>query len=103
MKRALVASALMLLAACGESAPPERHEEAHHEEPETTHHEGGSDAELLRMPAEMLRDLRLTTAHVEERSSAEEIVLLGQLAVAEDAYAEVAPPALVEAARRAAS
>jgi cobalt-zinc-cadmium efflux system membrane fusion protein len=40
----------------------------------------------------MLRDLHLTTARVEERIGAEEIALLAEVGVAEDAYAEIAPP-----------
>ncbi|MEO5894950.1 MAG: efflux RND transporter periplasmic adaptor subunit [Vicinamibacterales bacterium] len=40
----------------------------------------------------MQRDLRITTARVESRTGAEEVVLLGELAVDQRSYAEIAAP-----------
>ena len=50
------------------------------------------DQSTVRVDPGMLRDLRITTAAVESRSGSEEIVLLGELAVDERAYAEVGVP-----------
>ena len=46
----------------------------------------------LRIREEMLRDLRITTAVVEERPGAEGALLLGELRVNENAYAEIGAP-----------
>jgi membrane fusion protein, heavy metal efflux system len=47
---------------------------------------------LLRIDLEMMRDLRITTAAVEQRPAGEGVTVLGELGVNEDAYAEVASP-----------
>jgi membrane fusion protein, heavy metal efflux system len=47
---------------------------------------------LLRIEGEMLRDLKITTAPVEQRPGGEGIVLLGELHVNENAYAEIGSP-----------
>src|SRR2546422_4876321 len=47
---------------------------------------------LLRIDPEMMRDLRITTAAVEQRPAGEGVTVLGELGVNEDAYAEVASP-----------
>jgi membrane fusion protein, heavy metal efflux system len=47
----------------------------------------------------MLRDLRLTTALVEARSGAEDVMLLGELAVDQGNYAEVGVPVAARAMR----
>jgi cobalt-zinc-cadmium efflux system membrane fusion protein len=47
---------------------------------------------LLHIEAEMLRDLKVTTAAVEERPGGEDVGLLGELHVNEDNYAEVGSP-----------
>ncbi len=47
----------------------------------------------LEVPVDMLRDLRITTAEVQQSKSAENFAtILGELKVNEDAYAEVAAP-----------
>ena len=51
-----------------------------------------SEPGLLRIEAEMLRDLKVTTAPVEERPGGEGVVLLGELHVDENAYAEIGSP-----------
>src|SRR5437660_12610878 len=47
---------------------------------------------FLHIEPEMLRDLKITTAQVERRSGGEGSMLLGELRVNEDAYAEVGAP-----------
>jgi cobalt-zinc-cadmium efflux system membrane fusion protein len=47
----------------------------------------------------MLRDLRITTAAVESRTGAEDVTLLGELAVDERSYAEVGVPVPARAMR----
>jgi len=47
---------------------------------------------VVRIDAGMLRDLRMTTARVEQRATSAEVDLLGEVEVDRDAYAEVAPP-----------
>lgn len=47
------------------------------------------DAGLLRIAPDMLRDLRMTTAHAELRPAGEAVAALGEIQVNEDASAEV--------------
>jgi cobalt-zinc-cadmium efflux system membrane fusion protein len=47
---------------------------------------------LLRIDPGMLRDLRMTTAAVERRTSSAEVDMLGEVGVDRERYAEVAPP-----------
>jgi cobalt-zinc-cadmium efflux system membrane fusion protein len=51
-----------------------------------------TDTNLVQVSDEMLRDLRVTTANVEEHRGAESASMLGELSVNENAYAEVGPP-----------
>ena len=51
-----------------------------------------TDKETLHIEPEMLRDLKITTAPVEERPGGEGSMLLGELRVNENAYAEVGAP-----------
>ena len=91
MRRRLPIVALMgcLAAGCGKEPPvePERHEDAAssraHDAPEPG---------TLRIDPAMLRDLRITTASAEARADAEEVTVLGELGVDEEAYAEVGTP-----------
>jgi len=48
--------------------------------------------DTIRIDPGMLRDLRMTTAAVEQRSGAADVDMLGEINVNHDAYAEVAPP-----------
>lgn len=50
------------------------------------------DANTVEVDEAMLRDLRITTRPVESRTGGELVVLLGELAVDQDAYAEVGTP-----------
>ncbi len=47
---------------------------------------------ILKIEAEMLRDLKLTTAAAESRPGVEGVMLLGELRVNENSYAEVGSP-----------
>src|SRR5262249_57911034 len=46
----------------------------------------------LKIEREMLRDLRITSARVEQRAGADGVNLLGELTVNENAYAQVGSP-----------
>lgn len=81
---------LSLLSGCrkqgtggGEGAPAREQssQPTEHPQPGTLHIESG-----------MLRDLRITTALVEERPGGEGVLVLGELRVNENAYAEVGTP-----------
>ena len=84
--------------ACGSSSDtakpgaPEAKPEA-----EATHRE--SDPNSVTVADEMLRDLRLTTAKVESRPGGEQIVLLGELEVDQERYAEVGTPVAARVTR----
>ena len=56
-------------------------------------------ANIVQVDPGMLRDLRITTQAVESRSGAEEVMLLGELAVDERAYAEVTAPVAARVTR----
>jgi len=92
--------AVALLAACGgkKDADDHGHDEhgdehgeaaGHHDEHGDEHAEG---PEVVRIAAEMIRDLRVTTAKAESRAAGERVSALGELRVDQDAYAEVAAP-----------
>jgi membrane fusion protein, heavy metal efflux system len=67
-------------------------------QPETARTEGAHSQEakspdnLLRIEPEMLRDLRVTTSSVEQRSSGDGVNLLGEVTVNEDAYSQMGSP-----------
>ncbi|MBN1205545.1 MAG: efflux RND transporter periplasmic adaptor subunit [Myxococcaceae bacterium] len=87
-------AALLVVAACKRGEGP--HEEAGHahEEEAGSHPEARDEPDdaLVRIVPEMLRDLRVTQAPVEVRRGGEAVTVLGELAVDERTYAEVAPP-----------
>lgn len=69
-------------------APPAAEPDAHKE-----------DANTVEVDEAMLRDLRITTRPVESRTGGELVVLLGELAVDQRAYAEVGTPVAARVAR----
>jgi cobalt-zinc-cadmium efflux system membrane fusion protein len=86
----LVLTACCAFYACGRAEetaqpagakPPAAESEPHKEEPNVVEIDEG-----------MLRDLRITTSAVESRPGGERVVLLGEIAVDERAYAEVGSP-----------
>jgi len=80
---------LMLLAAagCGRQPQPPATQES-----DTARPEPSASADVLQIDPGMLRDLRMTTARVEQRTAAADVDMLGDMDVNRDAYAEVAPP-----------
>ncbi|XXF77134.1 efflux RND transporter periplasmic adaptor subunit [Myxococcaceae bacterium GXIMD 01537] len=87
----LLLAALLALCACKRPTPPEE-PHAHDEAAEAPHADGDDDKALVRIDPEMLRDLRITTAPVQERPGGEGVTALGELTFSENAYAEVATP-----------
>lgn len=57
------------------------------------------DANTVEVDGGMLRDLRITTREVESRPGGERVVLLGELAVDQRAYAEVGAPVAARVTR----
>jgi membrane fusion protein, heavy metal efflux system len=83
---------LLGLCACKRETPPHEEGHAHEQEAETHAHREGEDETLVHIDPEMLRDLRVTTAPVQQRPGGEGVTALGELGVNENAYAEVASP-----------
>ena len=87
------------VAACGggggQSAPAETAKPATPPESADAH----VDPNEVKVEEAMLRDLRITTAAVESRTGAEDVTLLGELAVDERNYAEVGVPVPARADR----
>ena len=75
-------------ASCGRNQPPP--EPAAPAKPDAARAPGSPG--VVRIDAGMLRDLRMTTARVEQRAAGAEVDMLGEVDVDRDAYAEVAPP-----------
>ena len=91
------------VAACGgggrQSAPADTPKTATPPESADAH----VDPTEVKVDEGMLRDLRITTAVVESRTGAEDVTLLGELAVDERSYAEVGVPVSARAMRLLAS
>jgi len=90
----LLAACLASAAACGRSqhaddGHPDRHDREELIAPGAAARSGD---DVLRVVPEMMRDLRVTTAAVEERGAVEGASVLGELGPNEDAYAIVASP-----------
>jgi len=89
----LLAACLASAAACGRSQQADDgHPDRHDREELIAPGAAGSGDDLLRVVPEMMRDLRVTTAAVEERGAVEGASVLGELGPNEDAYAIVASP-----------
>lgn len=84
----LVMTAVLIVGGCNRSEPKaeSQHPDEHAAE------KAQSTPGVLRVKAEMLRDLKITTAEVEARPGGEGSMLLGELRVNENAYAEVGAP-----------
>ena len=80
---------LGLAAACERAAQPGRTTAAP-EAPAADAHEEEENA--IHLTEDMVRDLRISTAPVTERTGAQQVSVLGQLAADETRYAQVAPP-----------
>jgi membrane fusion protein, heavy metal efflux system len=87
----IVAGLLLVVSGCkGKSEEPRPQTKGQVPAPDMR--QAQTEHSLLRIEAEMLRDLKITTALVEERPGGEGMVLLGELHVNENTYAEVGPP-----------
>jgi cobalt-zinc-cadmium efflux system membrane fusion protein len=89
MMRPLFFTVLVILgtAGCGRDQPPPQPVDT-----ATATTAPAPAADVLQIDPGMLRDLRMTTARVEQRTAAADVDMLGDIDVNRDAYAEVAPP-----------
>lgn len=87
----VLALALLVIAGCRRSEEPAAHSHGHEEEGKP-HAHGHDEAPRVHVDAEMLRDLRITTAAVEIRPGTDGVAALGELTVDENAYAEIVSP-----------
>src|SRR5262245_57140103 len=97
--RTLVVSvACVVLTACGRGTDETRKPPA--ATPEATEFDGHKeDPNTVEVDEGMLRDLRITTRAVESRTGGDLVVLLGELAVDQRAYAEVSAPVAARVTR----
>jgi len=87
---AIIATLLLILWGCKGKNEDQAPNQEQSSAPEAA--QSKSQRGLLRIEAEMLRDLKVTTALVEERPGGEGTVLLGELHVNENTYAEIGSP-----------
>lgn len=96
---AMIALLLLVLSAC----PRESHDDAdHHAEHGADEHSEARHVESegrVRIERGMLRDLRVTTQPAESRPAGDSVVVLGELQVNEDTYAEVGSPIAARVSR----
>ena len=105
-KSRLLPAGLLLCAgaiACGRKPEASTPEGAHSGEPTTEARAGQPSANLLKIDPGMLRDLRITTVQAESRPGGEEVSVLGEVSVNEEAYAEVGSAVAARAVRILAS
>ncbi len=82
--------ACFALVSCGPTEPPKDE----HAKPESAASEGHEEeSNTVEIDESMMRDLRITTRVVESRPGGERATLLGELAVDQRKYAEIATPA----------
>ena len=89
LKTLLILATCIVLAACGRKTDDTAKPAASTPAAEAPHEEAANTVEV---DQEMLRDLRLTTRAVESRTGGDLVMLLGELAVDQSAYAEVGAP-----------
>lgn len=82
----------VVVAGCKGSGHDEHGEERHGEAPAPLAEKPATPAGTVAIDPEMLRDLRITTTKAEARTGGEGVMVLGELGVNEDAYAEVGSP-----------
>ena len=97
-RRYLFLAVTLALSGCGRAAPDPKPAEPVAAAPagESPH---TADPNILEIDPGMMRDLRVTTTVVESRKGGDEVSLLGELAVDERLYAEVAVPMPARAAQ----
>ena len=93
MKTYLTRAALLVLlavsSACGRDPAPAQTSPAEDQLPGATHEE---EENAIHLDEDTIRDLRISTALVAERTGAQDVSVLGQVAADQSRYAEVAPP-----------
>ena len=87
--RILVAVPMLLVVACGRESAPSANRPSQPAEIVETHAE---EENAIHLTEDMVRDLRISTATVVERSGAGEVTALGEVVADQARYAEVAPP-----------
>jgi cobalt-zinc-cadmium efflux system membrane fusion protein len=85
----LLACAAACGAACGRSPAPAQADRRAETAGGVTHEE---EENAIHLSDDMIRDLRISTAVVAERAGARQVSVLGQIAIDQERYAEVAPP-----------
>jgi cobalt-zinc-cadmium efflux system membrane fusion protein len=85
-------SLVIMMFGCQDSGHEKDEHHEHAQAPPVEFQAAGTPDNLLSIDSEMLRDLRITTAPVEARTASENVTMLGELRVNEDAYAEVGSP-----------
>jgi cobalt-zinc-cadmium efflux system membrane fusion protein len=91
MRISICLAAIVMLSGCGKSSGETAKSNAA-EQPVPASTAESTPENVLRIKPEMLRDVRVTTAEVEERPGGDGVHLLGELRVNENAYAEVGTP-----------
>jgi cobalt-zinc-cadmium efflux system membrane fusion protein len=89
---ALLLTVVAVALGCQDSRREETDQHDHTAAPQVEFRPAGTPDNLLVIDPEMLRDLRITTAPVEARTAGENVTMLGELRVNEEAYAEVGAP-----------
>src|SRR5207249_1948611 len=90
MRALTMALAFGVLVACG--GRHDEREEPHQAPAGLDTRAAAAPDNLLRIDPEMLRDLRVTTSVVESRPGGEGVMVLGEIGVNEEKYAEVGSP-----------
>jgi cobalt-zinc-cadmium efflux system membrane fusion protein len=75
--------------ACRQDAPPAQASPAADDVAGQTHEE---EENAIHLSEDMIRDLRISTAVVTERTGGQDVSVLGQVAADQSRYAEIAPP-----------
>jgi cobalt-zinc-cadmium efflux system membrane fusion protein len=89
LKTLLVLAIAVVIASCGRQTDPATKPAASARTADAPHEE---EANTVEVDKEVLRDLRVTTREVESRTGGDLVMLLGELAVDQSAYAEVGSP-----------
>jgi cobalt-zinc-cadmium efflux system membrane fusion protein len=95
-KTLTIVSLCLVLAGCGRRSGPAKSEEAAPAKEAEAHKDAANTVEV---DEGMLRDLRITTRAVESRTGGDLVVLLGELAVDQRAYAEASTPVAARVTR----
>lgn len=102
MKLVAVTAAVLLMVACGKQEGAEEHGDEHDEKKPVA--QAAEHAEnIIEIEEGTLRDLKLTTAVVEQRPGGEAVKILGELQANQNAYAEVGSPVTARVVRVVAS